>query len=598
MKEEVTKTYINRLRNEQRNNPNYPYVYFEKNRKTLRIKIGDETFNNITPEKAIKKFGTNFYFIQEIRCLMDDSKVEEILQKKQSFKSEVIALFISFLEKNNIFDGKISLKEIKERLEHNIDAIYIVDCLYNGKIDGWYNKQYKNMYISTQNHTNEIKKAIKDGTGEIPSPIIETICHECLHAISPEGIQESEPMRAFNEGLVQYMTRQIVPEHVNNNVYWSQVNDASLLLATFGEDVIKGYLNADIEFLFTKLNEQIKHEKFAVYVALSANEFSLEYFSDEKSMQLLRQVRLKKEEAKTVFLNEIGIDIAELIKYDAPLPYGLDENMMYQAMIRYLETIEEKGIENKFGPYSKKHFLKIGLTNPDLINALINYSRRKNSGKVDLKDFLGFFDYNETNKMSEILFEDYTAFSDYCRQVANYNDDNIFVNKILLRHGINNYLADKPKLGQLVDDFFTNTSKGESYEEFIKAMLSVKNWEYYEYRNEAETANYCILNTENGTIISEDDETMFNTEKNINGKYILSAFKKDNKGNLTQIDVGLGKCIDDNTTQIDKIIKEITAKVKISDIKEVIQIMQSDTKNKDHTETLKNEGENTDNGER
>ena len=71
--------FINNLRKENENNPNYPLVYWEDINKKLYVRIGDKEYHDLTKEEALNLFKDNELFLYEYHYLVDDNINEETI---------------------------------------------------------------------------------------------------------------------------------------------------------------------------------------------------------------------------------------------------------------------------------------------------------------------------------------------------------------------------------------------------------------------------------------------------------------------------------------------------------------------------------------
>ena len=190
MNEIVNFEQITRLRANSNNKCTIYWTSIED--RLLNVYVNNEEYKGLTPEEIIKKFGTNYTLMQELRYLMQqkkDENMEEIYQNAQSVKNQIIDIFVSLMKEDNIFRDHLSIEEIKARLERNIDAVYIVDDAYEEGVGGWYNLNSRNIYVKAEN-PNELKEFLKSGNAEkILRGEFEKICHECIHALSPQGLE-------------------------------------------------------------------------------------------------------------------------------------------------------------------------------------------------------------------------------------------------------------------------------------------------------------------------------------------------------------------------------------------------------------------------
>lgn len=243
-----------------RTNNKYIIRWASITKRLLNVYINNEEYKEISPEEVIEKFGTNFTLMQELRYLMMNNRkenIEPLFEKKQSIKKEIIDWFISLMEEDNIFKDHLSLEEIKSRLEKNIDAIYSVDESYREGAKGWYNTKSRNIYVKCKS-PDELKEFFKTGNLEnLDMSDFETICHECIHALSPQGVvinsYDTPRGVAINEWLVQFFTNKITLNKFRSNpydTYSEQVRDTERLIAIYGEKLVDAYFQGNAQNLF------------------------------------------------------------------------------------------------------------------------------------------------------------------------------------------------------------------------------------------------------------------------------------------------------------------------------------------------------------
>lgn len=606
MNEIVNFEQITRLRANSNNKCTIYWTSIED--RLLNVYVNNEEYKGLTPEEIIKKFGTNYTLMQELRYLMQqkkDENMEEIYQNAQSVKNQIIDIFVSLMKEDNIFRDHLSIEEIKARLERNIDAVYIVDDAYEEGVGGWYNLNSRNIYVKAEN-PNELKEFLKSGNAEkILRGEFEKICHECIHALSPQGLEVPDNISgkkgiAINEGVVQFFTRKISAKRYSERHWWDtdtyaeQVSDTEGLISVYGKNIIDAYFRGDAQSIYNNPTTM-------AYVTSSDIKLALKDVPDQK--ELLNTVNEMHKGFKKNLIHEQGIDLFNLFKYEIPWPYeitnigiklysiikfmrddseqfkellgciiyrwhlGYQENkIIWDAIQEEMESQDEASIETLL-KYGLIYFVEDGWGHKNLSNSTsighisaILLNKYDNNWELLLQETPNIF-----NSLSNTLGEDesqnimetilYRAWRD-THQVP-YSPDSGFKSEIIKE--------------------LTNFKRWKQLEQIIQNMSSINDLEYYRT-----TMGKCIIvNSNNGNIIqvmSEDDgygwykedmnneEDEFCMEKDENGKYILKSYTTSVDGERMQLDVGLGRNFLDDTTQIDREIITQTASLKISEI--------------------------------
>ena len=81
MKELVSEYILKELKN--RNSRNHETELF-LNEGLIDVKIDGEEYRGLTTQEVVKRFGTNYYIIQNLRNLFKDEEIEQIIKQEQS----------------------------------------------------------------------------------------------------------------------------------------------------------------------------------------------------------------------------------------------------------------------------------------------------------------------------------------------------------------------------------------------------------------------------------------------------------------------------------------------------------------------------------
>ena len=617
MREIVSFDEIEKLR-EKENRCKIYWIDMEK--RLLYVKMNGEEYSGLTPEETIKRFGTNYNLMQEFRFLLqkkENENEEKILQDNQSLKTQIIDICISEIRENNIYKDKLSIEEIKSMLERNIDAVYIIvdrpDRNNNNiKISGWYNIESKNIYVKAEK-PEELKELIKNGNIEnISDEIIGVICHENLHALSPNGLKFTEDGiikgTAINEGIVQFMVEEIMGKYFHNNGYREEVRNVEKLLAIYGQDIIDAYLDGNIWSYLPK------NELLIEYILCSDYLLSLKEHEEEEMINI-SYLRAKLGEIERKLMNQNGINIYNLIKYSISWPEylqeGLDENMIKKAVEKFFQEEHQEEL-------GKRRFLPpAGMDTKIILEAIAEQSRKQNNGKISFKDFAKlnmlrgytillvdwFIDdnNNDFNLSCENIL-------DMIEEVQSPEEEESYIKRLVaskyLKRGLNKRYTqedykDEEKYKDLckkeyIIDQLTEISSytyEKSLDELMKKISTIKDWEYYRTTK----GNWIVVNSDNGKIIYLEDEMdnineKFFTEKNKKGKYILKGYAENENGEQIPLNMELGRNFLDDTTQIDREIIEQTSDIRIGGIRSTI----SRAKNLMITNSEKEKGDRND----
>lgn len=112
---------IKNLREENKNNPNYPHVFW-KNDTQLYVKIGDVE-KIITVEEAKKMFGDNILFMNELNFLLD-AQTNKLQEKKNAAEIIDFKLENLLVLPENISDTRIPVSIVNDLIkEENEDKL-------------------------------------------------------------------------------------------------------------------------------------------------------------------------------------------------------------------------------------------------------------------------------------------------------------------------------------------------------------------------------------------------------------------------------------------------------------------------------------------
>ena len=240
MREKINKTILEDLNKDKMNEG----IEVSLNNGLLDITIDGKEYRGLTPEEVAQRFGTNYYIMQNLRYLFEGEEIEKTIQDAQSLKKEVIDIFMKTLEKKNVFEGILSIEEIREKLEQNIDAVYVSNDTPSGKSPaGTFEVGSKNLYIKGNGENiEEIRQALLRGNLEElqEMDLLGMLCHEIIHALSTKGIVSgfNDPYKrgfiSFNEGLTEILAKEMVPDSAE--AYIKEVETAKYWLAIFGKE--------------------------------------------------------------------------------------------------------------------------------------------------------------------------------------------------------------------------------------------------------------------------------------------------------------------------------------------------------------------------
>jgi len=606
MNEIVDFNQITRLRTKSNNKCTIYWTNIED--RLLNVYINNEEYKGLTPEKIAEKFGTNYALMQELRYLMQskkDENIEGIFQNTQSVKKEIIDIFVDLMKEDNIVKDNLSIEEIKALLERNIDAVYIVDDAYREGTGGWYNLDSRNIYVKAKN-PKELKEFLKYGNFEkILIEDLEKICHECIHALSPQGLESTDNISgkkgiAVNEGLVQFLTRKIISKRdpiyamFPSCIYSEQVMDTEALISVYGKNIIDAYFQGNAKNIFNDPTTM-------GFVMTSDLKLALE---DERERNNdFNTVKEMNKNFKKNLVIEHGIDLYSLCKYGILWPYefqdiGIKKDSLIKFMrddsdefkellgnvIYYWHLSEQdnkiiwdaiqKEMESQ-GDVSIENLLKYGLihsegnhdTTFDISRILLNiYDNNWDSLLQEMPDIF--------NSLSTTLGEDKS------KKIM----EKIILRTYLDTHEVNDDLPDSDFKYEVLGDLIS-FERCEQLEQIIDNISSVKDLEYYKT-----TIGKCIIvNSKNGNIqvvedeygywlVIDDEEDEFCIEKDKDGKYILKSYTTSVDGERIQLDVGLGRNFLDDTTQIDREIMKQTDNLKISEIQSAMTEIEPITK--------------------
>lgn len=645
MKEEVNESKIKELKSRKRNSETE--ISLENG--LINIKIDGEEHIGLTPQEVAQRYGTNYYIMNGLRYLFDNEEIEETIKEEQSLKKEVIDIFIKTLEQNNIFEGKISIEEIRERLEENIDAVYIVNEGYREGIGGCWNTESRNLYILSRDEVSpeELKKLIlsQDIEKLIDINSLGLICHEVLHALS-QGKGKNDGFYkvkedgttigySINEGMTEILTEQMVPS--TYKTYENEVDITKFLLTIFGDDIdmIDAYLNSDFDAMVDMATERRVPSEFMKLVKLSDCLVSqhLPTFMKEQDPRI--------NAAKAALINRIGeIDIYKFIEQDIPIPEGINSDIIIKAFENLSLENEEfintekfnKAIENNymlrmcfidfknggeinFEEYIKSHIIAY----PEQIAKNFFSKGKGHDLETYLKMVINSIDLLEKDysgdiqgELGALLIMGIENHSEYCLRGKELND----FKRDVIEEIVYNEMGQLGYSGRYIT---AENQEGCSWKEMIS---QIEKFEYYYI--DKDTGMF-LVNTETGTIlgVQENSEVVniedvklqeenleernpnaikytfedkpskiFLSEKDKEGKYVLKGFIQDEDGKNIEIDVGFARNFLDDTTEIDRQIISQTSEVRSGSIREVAETIKSAIIREDaEKETIHKEGE-------
>lgn len=636
MREKVNKTILEDLKNKEKNRN----IEISLNDGLLDISIGGEKYKGLTAKEVAEKFGQNYYIVQTLRFLFEGEEIEQTIQEAQSVKKEVIDMFIKILQQKNIFEGLMSIEEIRERLEQNIDAVYVSDDSYWGAA-GVYEAATKNLYITLNGKNLEkVKKMILSGNIEELSKfnIMGLICHEIIHALSSKGAVSgfNDPydrgLISINEGLTEILAKEMLPDSAE--AYFKEVETTKYLLAILGkEEIIKAYLNADRKSLIRMVEEKGVSAEFWEFIDLA----------DDRARNFRSGIMKSKETDSLInskivdLINSIGsIDISKFEEQNITIPNGINSEIITKAINEAFLKDEKIG-ETAFYKQLVEKYPIVGVEIIDL----------KNNRKIDFEEYVkqGLVENNEHIIVQRFL-EKGKDFKDFCMDVKcsmgtmeeKYEKKLLTIVGALLSMGADR-LINNPEISEFKRDVIeeiiygdfgrdTNTegeenfswygiytmTKGEEDFSWEEKISRIDKWEYYT----TDEGNF-LVDLENGEMIgrykdseiinieeaeksekgikytSEEKGTrIFFTEKDNNGKFVLKGYVIDEKGHRVELDVGLGRDFLDDTTELDRQIVLQTSEVRSGSIKAVAESIKREMS----IETEKTIENKEDNGER
>lgn len=610
MNEIVNLEQITNLRKKTKNACIIYWSNIEERR--LNVYINNEEYKGLSLEEIIEKFGTNYAVMQELRYLMQkekDENLEEVYQNTQSVKKEVIDMFMNLMKEDNIFKGHLSLEEIKLRLEKNIDAAYIVDDSYKENVAGWYNMNSNNLYIKAKS-PDELKEFLRSGNIQnIFRREFDTICHECIHALNPQGlmINSYDTLRgvAINEGLVQFFSNKITLKKYNLNwgdpdsIYAEQVIDTERLIAIYGEKLIDAYFQGNAQTIF---NDPVAMG----YVMSSDLKLLLkDELEKENDFNTVNEINKK---FKKNLVTEQGIDLFSLVKYGIFWPYDIqDIGIKKDALIKFMRRDSDEfkeflgniiyswhlssqdgriiwnAIQEEMdlqGDISIENILKYGLIYSE------DYRYRSSMFHVS-KMILNKYD----NNFDSLLQETPNIFNSLSQNMGEDESKRI-IEELLYRtymntHEIKNELPDSDFKYDFISEL-TSFKKFGQLEQIIENISSIQDWEYYKTKIgkcvmvNSKTGNIQVMDGEYGYwLIEDNEEDEFCIEQDEEGKYVLKSYSSNVDGEHIQLDIGLGRNFLDDTTKIDREIMKQTANLKISDLQSVMTKIETISKGKE-----------------
>jgi len=619
MKEEITEDTLKELKNKNDRNRETEVVL---NDGLLDIKIDGQEYKGLTTQEVAKRFGTNYFVMQNLRYLFGNEEIEQTIKEEQSVKDEVIEIFIKTLEENNVFEGKISIEEVRKRLEENLDSAYIINEGYEENLTGFWAYESRNLYILSQSNITpeQLKQAILNKDIEQLNDIdrLGVLCHEVLHALSTDpnnkcGLKKyddksGEIGRAINEGMTEVLAEQMVPSKYKT--YNKEVETTKYLLALLGEDMIEAYLKSDFDAVLNMATEKQAETEFMKLITLSDYRLNSSYYKIYRE-----KIDAQIDEARVEIINSIGsIDLDKFMEQNIPIPEGINSEIIIKAT--------EEMLLNNYESEKEEEFKQLMQNYPISHLQIIDF---KNNGEINFEEYVksGIVDYNE-HIIAEHFFEKGADFKTYCKNVTDsmnlLDEDNLqgqvgallsFGTEINQEYSKNSIELTEFKRNIIEEivyqDFGVYINTEASKEDYSwKDMISqIENFEYYS----TDTGTF-LVNSETGGILGvdkngeivniEDDVTLqemsseeknsnaikytfqdkesqiYLTEKNKDGKYILKGYTQDKEGKYIEIDVGLGRDFCDDTTELDRQIVSETSEIRSGNIKAVADKVKSD----------------------
>lgn len=576
----------------------------------LYVEIDGEEYSGLTPEEVVQRFGTNYALMQEFRHLLQyrkDINSEQILQDNQSVKKQIIDLFMELIQENNIFEGKLSIQEIKARLEKNIDAVYIVDDSYREGVAGWYNQNSKNIYVKSKN-PEDLKELILSGNiKNIIEDDLNTICHETIHALCPYGLSDRDYNgRAINEGIVQFLTDKLVTKKIrgyetSSYIYREQVGAIKNLFAIYGERVLDAFIRKDEDFSSLTSNPDIEAKlALLTYVKTEDIILALQNGGEKEKLEEMKKI---KELSIAVLMNNTGIKISNIFKYGlSSLPTDLSETTLQTAMQGYFQ-------DDGSNYYSK--FDNLIRESSDKHKEIILRSLIEHNSIKGIEYFIGGFRFqrswgnefvaklllNKNNNNIEAFLDEFSGL-----ESNGYSADEKLIN--IIYEGLYSQEENEDNNNLIIAKKDAISKRIDKVHPFDKGyeISSIKNWEYYEFSQD----EIVVVNSDNGEIIAvigdgvqkmldisiaeieneyEDirdtryikqensTEKFFLTVPDDKEKYILKAFTKRENGRYEEFELGLGRNFLDDTTEMDRKIMAGTSDVRTGSIKSTMDIM-------------------------
>jgi len=400
MKEEITEDTLKELKNKNDRNRETEVVL---NDGLLDIKIDGQEYKGLTTQEVAKRFGTNYFVMQNLRYLFGNEEIEQTIKEEQSVKDEVIEIFIKTLEENNVFEGKISIEEVRKRLEENLDSAYIINEGYEENLTGFWAYESRNLYILSQSNITpeQLKQAILNKDIEQLNDIdrLGVLCHEVLHALSTDpnnkcGLKKyddksGEIGRAINEGMTEVLAEQMVPSKYKT--YNKEVETTKYLLALLGEDMIEAYLKSDFDAVLNMATEKQAETEFMKLITLSDYRLNSSYYKIYRE-----KIDAQIDEARVEIINSIGsIDLDKFMEQNIPIPEGINSEIIIKAT--------EEMLLNNYESEKEEEFKQLMQNYPISHLQIIDF---KNNGEINFEEYVksGIVDYNE-HIIAEHFFE-------------------------------------------------------------------------------------------------------------------------------------------------------------------------------------------------
>lgn len=337
-------------------------------------------------------------------------------REDEAIKQYLIQLVISTLKKSRIFTKTFGKNFAKERLELNLEKVYI-DELGSG-IYGCYTQKDKSITINSQ----EPNKYISIGDIENDEFIKETILHEAIHAILERTDEEcalydidrgtgtreiykdkSELGTGLNEGLVTWM---LTKTGINTDGYPILLNTLNMLelaigekkVMKFGQGNIKGNISKQLSMSYDECKDFLKllDKQLSYNRKLDEINYMLDILRDYKNIDKLPiedQEAVKKEyldlQDKAVY-RKCKASTLELTIINAEKTQEYGEQLLEGVVGSLNKTVFDKYFQNDFDKLMHTNIERINKKEFERFTKL--YELMRNVDFLGVEDFEVHFD--------------------------------------------------------------------------------------------------------------------------------------------------------------------------------------------------------------